>query len=306
MCSWPERILAAVVLAWLAAASAAAARIDSSRAGYYGYGTPATAEQIKGWDLDVRADGVGLPQGSGSAADGEAIYEEKCAQCHGSFGEGAGRYPVLAGGIGTLRDPRPSKTVGSYWPYAGTLFDYIRRAMPFTAPESLSDDETYAVTAYVLYLNDLIPEDLVLSRDNLPDIHLPNEGHFVPDPRPDTHNRRCMKRCKTPQQVRIAAEVTPAYVPEARTARPPPAEDPGPRIYARYCSMCHAQGIGGAPVAHDERAWAPRRARGLDALIRSAIEGKTSATGVMPAKGGFGGLSDAEVAAAVRFMVDGP
>lgn len=304
MSSSADRILAGLALA-AAAFAADAGGLDPARAGHYGYGNAASAEQIAGWDIDVRPDGTGLPPGSGSAADGEMLYEEKCAECHGSFGEGVGRYPVLAGGMGTLRDPRPTKTVGSYWPYASTLFDYIRRAMPFTAPESLSDDETYALTAYVLYLNDLIPEELTLNRETLPDIHLPNEGHFVPDPRPDTHNKRCMRRCKKPDEVRIAAEVTPAYVPLTKTAAPVEHADPGKAVYERYCSICHATGIGGAPVAHDERAWAPRRARGLDALVRSAIEGKTSAAGVMPPKGGFSQLSDAEVGAAVRFMLEG-
>ena len=100
---------------------------------------------IAGWDIDVRPDGVGLPEGSGSVEDGEMLYEMQCAECHGSFGEGVGRYPVLAGGEGTLREERPERTVGSYWPYTSPLFDYIYRAMPFTQPESLSADETYAI-----------------------------------------------------------------------------------------------------------------------------------------------------------------
>ena len=162
------------------------------RVGHFGFGEIASAEQIAGWDIDIRPDGQGLPAGSGSVEDGEYLYEEQCAECHGSFGEGVGRFPVLAGGEGSLSDDRPTKTVGSYWPYTSTLFDYIYRAMPFTQPESLSADETYALTAYVLYLNDLVDDDLVLDQNNLASIRLPNEASFVPDPRPDVFNTRCM------------------------------------------------------------------------------------------------------------------
>ena len=128
----------------------------------YSIGTAATAEQISGWDIDVRPDGTGLPEGAGSAADGELIYEEKCASCHGSFGEGMDRWPILAGGEDTLTDDRPEKTVGSYWPFVSTLWDYIHRAMPFLQPQSLEDNEVYALTAYILYLNDLVESDFVL------------------------------------------------------------------------------------------------------------------------------------------------
>jgi len=124
----------------------------AEEAGHYGYGQDATAEQIAGWDIDIRPDGMGLPPGGATPEDGEMLYEDKCASCHGSFGEGVGRYPVLSGGEGTLTEARPEKTVGSFWPYASTLWDYIHRAMPFTAPESLTDEEVYATTAYVLYL----------------------------------------------------------------------------------------------------------------------------------------------------------
>ena len=138
--------------------------------------------------------------------DGELLFEAQCAQCHGSFGEGVGRYPALAGGEGSLTDSRPKKTVGSYWRYASTLWDYIHRAMPYTQPQSLSDDEVYAVTAYVLYLNDLVDEDFVLNAKSLPQIRLPNEDGFIPDTRPDTHNERCMEVCRDPAQVRIQSQ----------------------------------------------------------------------------------------------------
>ena len=156
----------------------------ADKTGHYGIGNTATAEEIAGWDIDIRPDGMGLPEGSGSVEDGEMMYEEKCASCHGSFGEGVGRYPILAGGEGTLTNDRPEKTVGSYWPYASTLWDYIHRAMPFMQPQSLSDEEVYAITAYVLYLNDLIEYDFELTQSNLATIEMPNKDGFFLDDRP--------------------------------------------------------------------------------------------------------------------------
>ena len=191
-------------------ASAVAA---TDKSGYYGYGQLATLEQIAGWDIDVRPDGVGLPPGSGTVEDGETLYEEQCAACHGSFGEGVGRFPSLAGGEGSLKDERPQKTVGSYWKYTSTLWDYIHRAMPFAQPESLSDDEVYAVTAYVLYLNDLVEDDFELTRENLSSIRLPNEGSFIPDQRPDVSNKHCMKNCRNPADITITSSA-PVYSPD--------------------------------------------------------------------------------------------
>ena len=170
----------------------------AEEAGHYGYGQDATAEQIAGWDIDIRPDGMGLPPGGATPEDGEMLYEDKCASCHGSFGEGVGRYPVLAGGEGTLTEARPEKTIGSFWPYASTLWDYIHRAMPFTAPESLTDEEVYAITAYVLYLNDLIEYDFELTQENLADVEMPNKDGFFFDDRPDVKAKRCMKNCKKP------------------------------------------------------------------------------------------------------------
>lgn len=169
-----------------------------------GLGETATEEQIAGWDIDIRPDGKGLPDGRGTIEAGEALYEERCATCHGLFGEGEGRWPVLAGGQGTLKDERPTKTVGSYWPYASTLYDYIRRAMPFTAPRSLSDQQVYDVTAYVLYLNEIVEEDFVLTKESLAGIKMPNKDNFFVDPRPDVKNTRCMDKCADPKKLMIA------------------------------------------------------------------------------------------------------
>ncbi len=147
------------------------------------FGRLATPAEIAAADIDVRADGAGLPPGRGSVTDGSALYASGCAACHGGPGQkpvtGA---PLLMGGLGTLATPKPVKTAGSYWPYATTLFDYIRRAMPFQAPGSLTDDQVYALTAYILRLNGIVPEDAVLDAASLPKVRMPNRDGFVPNP----------------------------------------------------------------------------------------------------------------------------
>jgi S-disulfanyl-L-cysteine oxidoreductase SoxD len=170
------------VLGLAAVLAAAPAFADSPR---YHLGRTPTQAEIDAWNIDVRADGQGLPAGHGSVAQGRAIFAKTCAACHGDKGRG-GLADPLAGGFGTLTKPNPVRTVGSYWPYATTLFDFIRRAMPFNAPESLSDDQVYAVSAYVLSLNGIVSDDSVLNATNLPKIVMPNRDGFVsPDPRPD-------------------------------------------------------------------------------------------------------------------------
>jgi mono/diheme cytochrome c family protein len=198
MCSSARRLLLAAAAAAFSGAAVAAPP------GYYGYGTPATPAQIAGWDIDARPDGVGLPPGSGSVEQGAAVYAEQCAACHGTFGEGEGRYPKLAGGEGTLTGERPEPTVGSYWPFAVTLFDYINRAMPFQAPRSLSTSEVYALTAYVLNLNNIVGNNFIADRDSLPKVKMPNHDSFVwQDPRPDTSAKECMKNCVDPELIKI-------------------------------------------------------------------------------------------------------
>jgi S-disulfanyl-L-cysteine oxidoreductase SoxD len=144
----------------------------------YGLGRAATPQEISGWDIDISPDGAGLPLGHGDVAQGRAIYNDKCSACHGPKGEGKPMDP-LVGGFGTVFDYNGKRTVGSYWPYATTLFDFVRRAMPFNAPQSLAPDEVYAVSAYVLYLNGLISEDATLDAKSLPKIEMPNRSHFV-------------------------------------------------------------------------------------------------------------------------------
>ena len=173
--------------------------------GYYRYGTTPTKAQIAGWDIDVRGDdGLGLPPGKGTVDHGGDVYAQNCAMCHGTFGEGEDRYPKLAGGEGTLTADRPAPTVGSYWPFAPTLWDYISRAMPFPAPHSLSADDVYAITAYILNINNIVPNDFVADRDSLPKVKMPNRDHFIwKDPRPDTAVPACPKACKDPKDVKV-------------------------------------------------------------------------------------------------------
>ncbi len=273
----------------------------AEEAGHYGYGQDATAEQIAGWDIDIRPDGMGLPPGGATPEDGEMLYEEKCASCHGSFGEGVGRYPVLSGGEGTLTEARPEKTVGSFWPYASTLWDYIHRAMPFTAPESLTDEEVYATTAYVLYLNDLIEYDFELTQENLADVEMPNKDGFFFDDRPDVKARRCMKNCKKPGSIQIISEPDVSEDADSGADEVVAAEQPteGQAVYQQACAVCHAAGIGEAPIPGDTAVWSPRLALGRDTLVESALNGK----GIMPAKGGQSQLTDAAVIAAVDHII---
>lgn len=177
-----------------------------------GLGREALPEEVAAWDRDIRPDGAGLPPGRGSVKEGETLFMEQCAVCHGEFGEGAGRWPVLAGGHGTLKSEGPEKTIGSFWPYASTTFDYIRRAMPFGNAQSLTPDQTYALTAYLLHLNDLVKDDFVLSKENFASIKLPNQANFFDDDREKSEkhfwNRKpCMSNCKVDVKVTGHARV---------------------------------------------------------------------------------------------------
>ncbi|BAN27414.1 c-type cytochrome [Caballeronia insecticola] len=151
--------------------------------GAYGIGTPIDPKAISAWNIDIDSSGHGLPEGSGDVAHGKQIFGAKCASCHGANGEG-GIGDALVGGTGTLADAKPKKTIGGYWPYSTTLFDYIRRAMPYNAPQSLKPDEVYALSAYLLYLNHIVPEDTRLDAQSLPKVKMPNREGFVSDPRP--------------------------------------------------------------------------------------------------------------------------
>jgi S-disulfanyl-L-cysteine oxidoreductase SoxD len=198
----------AVLLALAGAAIAAERKLDIGRA--------ATPAEIAGWDIDVRPDGQGLPPGSGSVKAGEAVYMAKCAACHGEFGESAGRWPQVSGGQDSLASHDPVKTVGSYFAHLSTVLDYARRAMPFGDAQSLTNDELYAVVAYMLFLNDIVDDKFVLSRESFGSVKMPNAGGFYDDDRETTEkafwNVPCMTNCKPDAKVigrARAIDVTP-------------------------------------------------------------------------------------------------
>ena len=194
----------AILLALAGNAIAAERRLDIGRV--------ATTQEIAGWDIDVRPDGQGLPPGRGSVKNGEAVYMGKCAACHGEFGESAGRWPQVAGGSGSLASDDPVKTIGSYFAHLSTVFDYVRHAMPFGDAQSLNNDELYAVTAYMLFLNDIVDEKFVLSRENFTSVKMPNAGGFYDDDRETTEKafwnpHPCMTDCKPEVKITGRARV---------------------------------------------------------------------------------------------------
>jgi cytochrome c len=175
-----DRAAAAVAIVTLLSLSARA------QSPTYGVGRPPTPDEIKAWDIAVGPSGRELPAGNGTAEHGKTVYADKCARCHGATGK-EGPQSVLVGGTGTLKTAKPLKTVGSYWPYATTLWDYVNRAMPFDRPGTLSADEVYASTAYVLFLNGLVGERDQIDANALRKLVMPNRNGFVSDPRPDIH-----------------------------------------------------------------------------------------------------------------------
>lgn len=195
----------------LAFGAPALAQAEKETPRNYGIGHIATAEQIAGWDIDVRPDGHGAPPGRGSVTDGEKIYMERCASCHGEFGEGAGRWPRLAQGKGTLASGEPVKSVGSYFPYLSSVFDYTRRAMPFGDAQSLSNDELYAVVAYMLNLNEIVDDKFVLSKDSWTQVKMPNQDGFFDDDREKAEKAfwnptPCMSNCRGPVRITRRAQ----------------------------------------------------------------------------------------------------
>ena len=242
----------------------------------FGLGREALPAEIAAWDLDVRPDGTGLPPGSGDVLTGEEVFAAQCASCHGDFAEGVGNWPKLAGGWDTLADEDPVKTVGSYWPYLSTTWDYINRSMPFGNAQSLTPDEVYAITAYILYSNDLVDDDFVLSQDNLAEFELPNQDGFIVDDRLEVEHSQwvtepCMTDCKDEVKVTMRAmvlDVTPDEEPaedapatdqsdEAAAEEAPAPEEDTPEVAAidpalikagekvfKKCKACHQVGPG--------------------------------------------------------------
>ena len=305
------------------------------------FGRAATANEIKAWDIDIMPDGTGLPEGEGSVEDGDEIYEEKCAACHFDFGAGGSGYPALQQGNAyemqkTLKlqrlkpdDDGPKRNFGSYWPYASTLFWYIKTGMPHTAPMSLSADETYALVAYILSINEItidgeeIDDEFILSKKNFSKIVMPNKDGFVPNidgknglenvrkfydnPKNFGGNKtRCMKNCfdGKPKVARIQGVGISDYTPPLSSKKEKPAKKEGAggneakSTYESSCAVCHATDAMGAPMLGDKKAWEAVVKKGIDKVYTNGIKGING----MPPKGGTS-LDDAEFKAVVDYMV---
>ncbi|MBL4768095.1 MAG: c-type cytochrome [Rhodobacteraceae bacterium] len=229
-----------------------------------GLGRAALPDEIVAWDLDVRPNGVGLPVGSGSVEAGEEIFAEKCAVCHGDFAEGVDNWPKLAGGEDTLDREDPVKTVGSYWPYLSTTWDYINRSMPYGNAQSLEHDEVFAIVAYILYSNDLVEENFVLSNENFLEVEMPNAGGFFIDNRNDVElvsfsAEPCMSNCKTTVEItmmaavldvtpetetEVAVKVEPVVEPESEVVTLDPVLLAAGEKAFKKCKACHQVGDG--------------------------------------------------------------
>jgi len=161
------------------------------------FGKPISEADVTAWNIDIRApDGSGLPAGRGSVAQGREVYAQRCAACHGADAKGGPVYGTMVGGIGSMNSSPRVLTPGSMYPYAPILFDYIRRSMPMDRPQTMTNEEVYAVSAYLLNLNGLVPADAVLDAQSLPKVQMPNRNAFLIDDRPDTQATRCMTNCK--------------------------------------------------------------------------------------------------------------
>ena len=306
------------------------------------FGRTATANEMKAWDIDVMYDGTGLPEGEGSVEHGDELYEAKCASCHFDFGAGGGGYPALQQGNAyeiqkTLKlqrlkpdDDGPHRNFGSYWPYASTLFWYIQTGMPHPAPMSLSNDETYALVAYILSINEIkidgeeLDDDYVLNREKFLKIVMPNVDGFVPkingknglenvrkfydNPKNFGGNKtRCMKNCfeGEPKVSRIVGAGISDFNPPISEKKEKPAKKEGASAgneaetaYKASCAVCHATDAMGAPAVGDKKAWASVLKKGIDKVYTNGIKGING----MPPKGGTS-LDDAKFKAVVDYMV---
>ena len=251
--------------------------------GPLGIGRMALPEEVAAWNVDVRPDGQGLPEGSGNVSDGDDLFQDYCAVCHGVFAEGVDNWPKLAGGSGTLDREDPLKTVGSYWPYVSTVWDYVHRSMPFGNAQSLSPDEVYAITAYILYSNDLVDDDFVLSNENFTEVTLPNADGFLVDDRETTElpvfsQEPCMENCKDTVEITMRAtvlDVTPdqtaareAFEAEQAAAQ---ATEATPAV-AEPAAAAPETAVAEAPAEEAPAAEAPAAAGGLDMELVAAGE----------------------------------
>ena len=297
------------------------------------YGRVPTANELKAWDTDIMPDGTGLPVGSGTVEQGEALYDKDCAMCHGEFGAGGKGYPTLTGGsIDSLTNQRtcpgmdaPKRTIGTYWPRVSTLIWYIRDAMPYASPKSYTPDMIYAMTAYLLAENgiQIDGEDIEeLNQDNIMKVRLPNHDGFYPNidgpngvenvrkffAEPKNYGAvgtRCMKNCGKEKVMRINMEIT-NVVPPYSTVRDLPKETGGAKSkaetqYEASCAVCHQTDAMGAPAVGDKEAWVAVMQKGMDKVNHNAIHGTA---GGMPPKGGAMDLTDQQIKDIVKFMVE--
>jgi len=316
------------------------------------FGRVPTANEIAAWDIDALPDGTGLPEGEGSVEEGDELFETQCASCHGDFGGGGNGYPQLAGGnqdkdkngiVITLKNQRlkpgmdaPKRTVGTYWPVATTLFTYIRDAMPYATPKSLSANETYAITAYILAQNGIeidgeeMDDEYVLNAEKLKKVVLPNRNGFYPNIDGPTGpadvkaffadraknigmGTRCMSNCKDPGMdgkteatvMKIGYEMKDVVPPYAYARDlPPEVEDKSvskaERLYNENCKVCHATDAMGAPAVGDAEAWHEVAAKGFDKVLYNAVNG----VGGMPPKGGNEDLKPSDLKEMVEFMIN--
>lgn len=322
----------------------AAYAVNTQEKKEFAFGRQPTANEIAAWDIDVMPDGTGLPEGQGSVEEGDTLYEEQCGMCHGDFGSGGlgsrSAYPTLSVGSAStesLTNQRttpdadgPKRVIGTYWPYASTLFWYVQSGMPFPHPKSLSNDETYALVAYLLSINEIeidgesLDDEYVLDREKFLKIKMPNQDGFIPnidgatgpadvkafyaDPNNYGNGTRCMKDCLDgePNIVRPMNEIN-NFEPPMSVERSMPAEDtsaaapahPGKKLYEASCAVCHATDAMGAPNVGNKKAWDKALEKGLDKVYANGINGINA----MPPKGGTT-VSDEEFKAAVDYMIE--
>ena len=303
------------------------------------YGREATANEIKAWDIDVRYDWQGLPDGKGTAEQGSDLYDAQCSMCHGDMGTGGNGYPTLVGGdLESLKnqlvdpangDEPPIRTIGSYWPYASTLWWYVKTGMPFPHPMSLSNDEVYSIVAYLLQQNEIqidgqdIEDEQIIDKKTLMKVVMPNVNGFYPDVNGEdgaqnmkkflsdpanygTPTVRCMKNCPTGKVVRIKTSLDDGINPPVTQVRDLPKEKEGgdeanskfAKLYEANCNACHGNKAI-APVPGDKEAWEARIGQGQETLYEHAIKGFQG----MPPKGGHMELSDADIKGIVDYMV---
>jgi len=315
---------------------------EKAEKGGFTFGRTPTKNEIKAWDIDVMPDGTGLPEGHGTVEEGDEIYEEKCAACHFDFGTGGSGYPALQKGNAyeaqkSLKNQRtspdadgPVRVFGSYWPKASTLWWYIKTGMPHPAPMTLTNDEVYALSAYILSINEmkidgeLVEDDYELDREKFMKIVMPNKDGFIPkidgpngventrkffnDFKNYGNGTRCMKNCfeGKPVLARISGSGISDYEPPITTKRSMPAkkegaagaEAPGKKTYEASCAVCHATDAMGAPAVGDKKAWAAVLKKGIDKVYHNALNGVNG----MPPRGGTS-LSDDKIKEVVDYMV---